>query len=75
MKLQFFFDLYEFCRYIVFIIGYYNFLVEIVIVNYYYMFGDMGFYKDILEIDYDVLFFLFRYLICYLLVFYLYNYE
>lgn len=75
MKLQFFFDLYKFCRYIVFIIGYYNFLVEIVIVNYYYMFGDMGFYKDILEIDYDVLFFLFRYLICYLLVFYLYSYE
>lgn len=39
------------------------------------MFGDMGFYKDILEIDYDVSFFLFRYLICYLLVFYLYSYE
>lgn len=75
MKSQFPSDLYELCRYIASTIGYHNFSAETAIVNYYHMSGDMGPHKDISEIDHDAPLLSFRYLTCYLPVFYLYIYE
>lgn len=75
MKSQFPSDLHELCRYIASTIGYHNFSAETAIVNYYHMSGDMGPHKDISEIDHDAPLLSFRYLTCYLPVFYLYNYE